>query len=109
MSLAMMGGQTRQSFISIEAAPASRIELKLGDTKLPEAGPTYGSSSTMGVGAAVLAAAQEVRGQLARLANLPPVEATMVDGRIARGATEGLSITDVMDQAGPITPEKLVA
>jgi CO/xanthine dehydrogenase Mo-binding subunit len=62
----------------------------MGDTKLPEAGPTYGSSSTMGVGAAVLAAAQEVRGKLARLANLPPAEATMVDGRIARsGAREG--------------------
>ena len=80
---------------------SSKVKLTLGDTKLPEAGPTYGSSSTMGVGAAVLAAAQDVRGKLARLANLLPEEAAMVDGRISRtGATEGLPIADVMDQAG---------
>jgi xanthine dehydrogenase YagR molybdenum-binding subunit len=55
----------------------------------------------MGVGAAVLAAAQDVRGKLARLANLLPEEAAMVDGRISRtGATEGLPIADVMDHAG---------
>ncbi|UCI05173.1 xanthine dehydrogenase family protein molybdopterin-binding subunit [Mesorhizobium sp. B1-1-8] len=80
---------------------ASRIELRLGDTELPEAGPTYGSSSTMGVGAAVLAAAQEVRDRLARLANLPPDEATMLDGRIGRiGATETQSVGEVMQRAG---------
>jgi xanthine dehydrogenase YagR molybdenum-binding subunit len=81
--------------------PADRIELSLGDTRLPEAGPTYGSSSTIGVGAAVLAAAQEVRGKLARLANLLPGEATMAEGRIGRrGGPEGVSIADVMGQAG---------
>jgi len=81
--------------------PSSSIELKMGDTTLPEAGPTYGSSSTMGVGAAVLAAAQDVRGQLARLANLSPGEAAMADGRIGRaGATEGIPIADVMGEAG---------
>ncbi len=81
--------------------PSTRIELKMGDTKLPEAGPTYGSSSTMGVGAAVLAAAQQVRGQLARLANLSPGEATMANGRIGRaGTTEGIPIADVMGEAG---------
>jgi xanthine dehydrogenase YagR molybdenum-binding subunit len=81
--------------------PSSSVELKMGDTKLPEAGPTYGSSSTMGVGAAVLAAAQQVRGQLARLANLSPGEATMANGRIGRaGTTEGIPIADVMGEAG---------
>ncbi|HEX4158959.1 MAG TPA: xanthine dehydrogenase family protein molybdopterin-binding subunit [Rhizomicrobium sp.] len=80
--------------------PASRIDLKLGDTTLPEAGPTYGSSSTMGVGAAVIAAAEDVRSKLARLANLPPNEATMANGKIARsGAAEGFSIADIMDRA----------
>jgi xanthine dehydrogenase YagR molybdenum-binding subunit len=81
--------------------PASSIEMKLGDTTLPEAGPTYGSSSTMGVGAAVIAAAEDVRSKLASLANLPPNEATMADGRIRRsGTAEGPSIADIMDQAG---------
>jgi xanthine dehydrogenase YagR molybdenum-binding subunit len=81
--------------------PSSKVELMMGNTKLPEAGPTYGSSSTMGVGAAVLTAAQDVRGKLARLANLPRAEAAMADGRIGRtGGVEGFRIGDVMDQAG---------
>jgi xanthine dehydrogenase YagR molybdenum-binding subunit len=81
--------------------PMSKVTLTLGDTKLPEAGPTYGSSSTMGVGAAVLAAAQDVRGKLARLANLLPNEAAMTDGSIGRaGAIERVPIGEVMDQAG---------
>jgi xanthine dehydrogenase YagR molybdenum-binding subunit len=40
------------------------VSLRMGDTSLPEAGMTAGSSSTMGVGSAVMAAAQDV---LARL------------------------------------------
>jgi xanthine dehydrogenase YagR molybdenum-binding subunit len=40
------------------------VSLRFGDTSLPEAGMTAGSSSTMGVGSAVLAAARDV---LARL------------------------------------------
>jgi xanthine dehydrogenase YagR molybdenum-binding subunit len=80
---------------------ADRIELRIGDTQLPEAGPTYGSSSTMGVGAAVLAAALEVRAKLARLANLPHGEAMMSDGRVGRiGATEAQPIGEVMRRAG---------
>jgi xanthine dehydrogenase YagR molybdenum-binding subunit len=40
------------------------VSCEIGDTDLPEAGPTFGSSSTMGVGAAVLAAADDVLGKL---------------------------------------------
>jgi xanthine dehydrogenase YagR molybdenum-binding subunit len=40
------------------------VSCEIGDTELPEAGPTFGSSSTMGVGAAVMAAAQDVLGKL---------------------------------------------
>ena len=36
------------------------VSCLMGDTSLPQAGPTYGSSSTMGVGAAVIAAAEDV-------------------------------------------------
>jgi xanthine dehydrogenase YagR molybdenum-binding subunit len=81
--------------------PADRFELRLGDTRLPEAGPTYGSSSTMGVGAAVLAAAKEVRAKLALLTNLPPEETMMSDGRVGRiGGTEAQLIGEVMRLAG---------
>ncbi|MCP9231391.1 xanthine dehydrogenase family protein molybdopterin-binding subunit [Mesorhizobium sp. LMG 17147] len=77
--------------------PMEKIELEMGDTELPEAGPTYGSSSTMGVGAAVLAAAEDARSQLARLANLLPDEVEMHDGHIRRrGAAGGQTIADVM-------------
>src|SRR5438034_3394782 len=47
--------------------PAS-VEMLLGDTTLPEAGPTYGSSSTMGVGSAVADAATKLRLTLLRMA-----------------------------------------
>ncbi len=40
------------------------VSCEIGDTELPEAGPTFGSSSTMGVGAAVMAAAQNVLAKL---------------------------------------------
>jgi xanthine dehydrogenase YagR molybdenum-binding subunit len=49
------------------ADPAS-VEMVLGDTTLPEAGPTYGSSSTMGVGSAVADAATKLRLTLLRMA-----------------------------------------
>lgn len=60
--------------------PIDKVELQMGDTRLPEAGPTYGSSSTMGVGSAVLGAARAVRDKLARLADIAPGDAEMVDG-----------------------------
>jgi xanthine dehydrogenase YagR molybdenum-binding subunit len=41
-----------------------RVSREIGDTELPEAGPTFGSSSTMGVGAAVMAAAQDALAKL---------------------------------------------
>jgi xanthine dehydrogenase YagR molybdenum-binding subunit len=40
------------------------VSCAIGDTELPEAGPTFGSSSTIGVGAAVMAAAQDALGKL---------------------------------------------
>jgi xanthine dehydrogenase YagR molybdenum-binding subunit len=40
------------------------VSLRMGDTRLPEAGMTAGSSSTMGVGSAVMAAAQDVLASL---------------------------------------------
>ncbi len=60
-----------------------QVGLIMGDTRLPEAGPTYGSSSTMGVGAAVLQAAEAVRAELLRL-----------------GGGDGRPIAEVMREAG---------
>jgi xanthine dehydrogenase YagR molybdenum-binding subunit len=57
--------------------PPEKVTLAMGDTRLPEAGPTYGSSSTMGVGAAVLRAAEDVRERLARLAQRSTLAETL--------------------------------
>jgi xanthine dehydrogenase YagR molybdenum-binding subunit len=73
----------------------------MGDTSLPQAGPTYGSSSTLSGGSAVHRAAEQVRDRLARLANLPPERAVMQDGRIGlEGARAGQRIEEVMREAG---------
>ncbi|MFE1989310.1 xanthine dehydrogenase family protein molybdopterin-binding subunit [Streptomyces mirabilis] len=42
----------------------AQVRCEIGDTALPEAGPTFGSSSTMGVGAAAMAAAKDALKQL---------------------------------------------
>jgi xanthine dehydrogenase YagR molybdenum-binding subunit len=44
--------------------PVERVRIVLGDTALPQAGMTAGSSSTMGVGSAVFAAATKLREKL---------------------------------------------
>ena len=41
--------------------PVERVRIVLGDTDLPDAGGTFGSSSTMGAGSAVFAAAKELK------------------------------------------------
>jgi xanthine dehydrogenase YagR molybdenum-binding subunit len=76
----------------------SAIAVEHGDTTLPQAGPTYGSSSTAGVGAAVLYGAQSIRSQLASLASLSPESLTLRDGRIVcpDSALDGIPITDLM-------------
>jgi xanthine dehydrogenase YagR molybdenum-binding subunit len=77
------------------------VTCAMGDTALPPAGRTYASSSTIGVGAAVLYAAQEIRAKLARLAGLPADEVEMRGGRIERrGGSNGVPVADVLRQAG---------
>jgi xanthine dehydrogenase YagR molybdenum-binding subunit len=44
------------------------VSCEMGDTALPQAGPTFGSSSTMGVGAAVMSAAADVIAKLSERA-----------------------------------------
>jgi xanthine dehydrogenase YagR molybdenum-binding subunit len=81
--------------------PIEKVSCVMGDTNLPQAGPTYGSSSTLSGGSAIHRAAEEVRSKLARLANLKPDEAVMRDGRIMSTAGgEGQSLRDIMREAG---------
>jgi xanthine dehydrogenase YagR molybdenum-binding subunit len=47
--------------------PAERIMLRLGDTSLPQAGPTTGSSTAMSAGSAVADAAEKLKERLAAL------------------------------------------
>jgi xanthine dehydrogenase YagR molybdenum-binding subunit len=77
------------------------ISCEMGDTALPQTGPGYGSSSTMGVGGSVLYAAQNVRTKLAGLAGLSPDEVELADGRIRRrGQTDGVPVAELLRQAG---------
>jgi len=63
------GVQTVLSQIAAEELGISpeQVEMRWGDTDLPATGPTYGSSTTMGTGSAVAAAARDVSKQLAEL------------------------------------------
>jgi xanthine dehydrogenase YagR molybdenum-binding subunit len=54
-----------------------RVTVRLGDTALPETGPTTGSSTTMSVGSAVTDAARKLR---ARAGELAKVEEISADG-----------------------------
>jgi len=48
--------------------PPERVELRLGNTDLPETGGTFGSSTTMSTGSAVIDAARKLKERLAALA-----------------------------------------
>ena len=52
----------------------ARVEVALGDTRLAEAGGTFGSATTIGVGSAVHAAATKLRASLEALAGEPGLE-----------------------------------
>jgi len=54
--------------------PPESVEVRHGDTCLPEAGMTAGSSATMGAGSAVHAAASELRDELAALGSGRPAD-----------------------------------
>ncbi|WP_186111183.1 xanthine dehydrogenase family protein molybdopterin-binding subunit [Burkholderia gladioli] len=77
----------------------SRVSALAGDTNLPYAGPTYGSSTTISTGAAVQRAALDLRGRLARLAGWPADAVSMRDGRIRHGMASR-DIRELMQEAG---------
>jgi xanthine dehydrogenase YagR molybdenum-binding subunit len=106
--------QLESSFCDIGTGPATvfpqivaavlgldpaQVTALSGDTNLPYAGPTYGSSTTISTGAAVQKAAQDVRSKLARLARWPVDQVSLQGGRIAYGSTSR-TIQDVLGEAG---------
>jgi xanthine dehydrogenase YagR molybdenum-binding subunit len=78
------------------------VSCEIGDTELPEAGPTFGSSSTMGVGAAVMAAAQDV---LARLRERSGEELGATPGAGSLSAAMRSAGIDELVGVGSFSPE----
>ena len=79
------------------------VSCLMGDTSLPQAGPTYGSSSTMGVGAAVIAAAEDV---LATLSERSGRELGTAPGAGALAAAMGAAGLEQLVGAGSFAPEQ---
>ena len=71
-----------------------------GDTLLPEAGPSYGSSSVMGAGGAILDAVEKIRQRLAEVSKLPVKELQLRDGGIGRRDAPVQPIGQVLRAAG---------
>jgi xanthine dehydrogenase YagR molybdenum-binding subunit len=73
---------------SVLGVDADAVTVRHGDADLPFAGPTYGSGTTIGVGAAVLDGARRMRTELARIAGWSADEVTCSDGHLCRTAGE---------------------
>jgi xanthine dehydrogenase YagR molybdenum-binding subunit len=67
------------------------VTVRLGDTTLPEAGGTFGSSTTLSVGSAVRAAATRLRRRLEELAGEPGLEAAEFGEVLALRRMDALS------------------
>ncbi|ROQ77605.1 xanthine dehydrogenase YagR molybdenum-binding subunit [Streptomyces sp. CEV 2-1] len=83
---------------SVLGLPPTAVRAASGDSDLPFAGPTFGSGTTIGMGAAVQDAAQKIIKQLAHLAGWPAEEVHAQDGHLIHG-TRSRSLTDVMRDA----------
>jgi len=82
--------------------PPERVEVQNGDSLLPEAGGTFGSSTTMCVGAAALDAARRLR---AELGGGDAVAALRAAGQAAASATGRFAPGDApMETDGESTP-----
>jgi xanthine dehydrogenase YagR molybdenum-binding subunit len=86
--------------------PPERVEVRHGDSALPETGGTYGSSTTMCVGAAALDAARQIR---AELGGGDPIAALRAAGRAEASAVGRWSPGEgvMMDTDGEATPHAM--
>lgn len=64
-----------------------RVALSAGDTAFPVAAPTYGSSTTIATGSAVMRAAQDAKEKLQRLTNAP-IDASFAEAMRQAGIAE---------------------
>ncbi|OJH41694.1 carbon monoxide dehydrogenase [Cystobacter ferrugineus] len=81
--------------------PVEAVTFTAGDSRLPTTGPTYGSSTIVCTGSAILDAATKIREQLARAADLRPEELELRDGRVRRkGGGAGRPLGEVLRRAG---------
>jgi xanthine dehydrogenase YagR molybdenum-binding subunit len=78
------------------------VSCQIGDTELPEAGPTFGSSSTMGVGAAVMAAAHDA---LAKLRERSGQELSEAPGTGALAAAMSVARVEELVGVGSFAPQ----
>jgi len=74
--------------------PAERITLRLGDTRLPQAGPTTGSSTTMSTGSAVIDAAEKLKQRLAALSGAKDAPAPQTWSALLRDRGVGELVAD---------------
>jgi xanthine dehydrogenase YagR molybdenum-binding subunit len=86
-----IGTGTQTIFCQVAAEtlglPMSQVSIRWGDSDLPKAGPVYGSSATMGTGAAVKLACEDVLAKLSRLTNASAANLDVADA-LARANTE---------------------
>jgi xanthine dehydrogenase YagR molybdenum-binding subunit len=64
--------------------PPERVKLRLGDTSLPETGGTFGSSTTMSTGSAVIDASVRLKARLAAIAGAAAAPAPETWGELLR-------------------------
>jgi xanthine dehydrogenase YagR molybdenum-binding subunit len=88
--------QVAADILGIEPADVTGVS---GDSDLPFAGPTYGSGTTIGMGAAVQDAARKVVAQLAALAGWPAQGSYAGKGQLRHGG-QSRAIDDLMREAG---------
>jgi len=78
----------------------SKVSCRNGDTVLPPAGPTSGSSTTMCTGSAVLEAARNLRGKLGQRAGIPADQVSLAEGRVG-----GRPLAEIMGSDAELVAE----
>ncbi|MBF8643745.1 xanthine dehydrogenase family protein molybdopterin-binding subunit [Pseudomonas luteola] len=105
------GGMTALTQLAAEALglPLDRVRLEWGDTRLPYSSLTASSSTTLSIGAAIHAAARQLKHKLARLAvgdpvsplnGLNPETLRLCEGRLVSETGQGEAITVLLVRHG---------
>ena len=98
------GTATAQSQLAADllGLPAERVRMDYGDTTLPQAGVSGGSSTTASVGGAVRKAIDDLKTQLrdlsknVHLRGVDPANLTFYDGRLVNIQGEGMRIEEIL-------------